>query len=337
MSVSHFNIQSSSYTARRLLYLTMSLLIIFLICQSKTHAASTGDCWVSVQPLNFGSVSSKGASSSTTASVTCNQYNQVQPVRITFCIFAPEGSPSVSNNRRRISSNTGDGNLSSYLSYDLFYDPAMTQRIDTTANASTLQCVNKTMGIGQNQATYSVPIYGKIYSGQNVKASYYTSFSLPLTVVTAYSETSMPTVENVIASGRSQTNNLLVTANYENGCNLYSTPDLNFGQTSDLSSPITNSTSISLSCPTNTTWKVGLDNGLNYDGSTRRMKNGTNYIQYALFKSADLSQTWDNTTYSQGTGTSGTQQINIYGRVPAQNNILPAGDYVDTVTVTLTY
>lgn len=337
MQISRDSGYSSKKYMLKLLYLISLSCALIFIFQSQSHAASTGSCWLSVDTLNFGSVSSKGGVSSTNVTVKCNQYGQSKPVRVTFCLFVPEGSPTLASNRRRISSNTGDGDLSAYLSYDLYYDSAMTQRIDTKANASSLVCQNKVFGVGQNDATYTVPIYGKIYPGQNVKASYYTSFNMPMTLIMAYSEEAYPSKETVIATGKSETNNLLVTANYENSCNLYSTPDLNFGQTSDLSNAVSGVTTISLSCPTNTSWKVGLDNGLNYDGTSRRMKNAGNYIKYSLYKSADLSQTWDNTTYSQGTGTSGTQQINIYGRVPAQGSFFPAGDYVDTVTVTLTY
>ena len=311
--------------------------VLALGMSQQGQAAPTGSCWISVNKLGFGNVNSKGASSSTAATINCNQYNQTKPVNATLCIYVPEGNPTLAGGRRRISSNTGNGDLSSYLSYDLFYDPALSQRIDTQINSSTLMCVNKVIATTEHQVVYSIPIYGKVYAGQNVKASNYTSFSMPITILYAFSEDKMPTIADVIAGKQSGSNNLIVDASFENSCVLNSTPDLNFGQVTDLKQAVSGSTAISLSCPSNTTWKVSLDNGLNYSGSSRRMKNGNQYIPYALYRGADLSQPWDSTGYSQGTGNNGIQQIQIYGKVPAQSSMIPAGDYVDIVTVTLTY
>lgn len=295
-----------------------------------------GSCWVTVNSLNFGMVNSKGSSSSTNATVNCNHYGHKSAIHVAMCLYIPAGNPILANNRRRISSNTGDGDLSAYLSYDLFYDPALTQRIDTQPIPSTLKCEYKVIPASDNSLAYNMPLYGKIYASQNVKASYYRSFDMPATVLYAFSLDKKPTVTDVIAANRSATNNLFVSANYENSCVLNSSPDLDFGQVSDLSNSILGRTQINLSCPTNTSWKVSLDNGLNYSG-TRRMRNGNNYIPYDLYRTADLSQIWDSAGTSQGTGISGIQQIQIYGKVPAQKSMIPAGEYTDTVTVTLTY
>lgn len=298
------------------------------------QAASSGSCWVSVNKLGFGAVNSKGATSSTSATVNCNHYGHTKPVNVALCFYIPEGNPTLANNRRRIISNTWEF---AYLSYDLFYDSALSQRVDTQVNPSSLRCTNKVIAVGEDSAVYSIPIYGKIYEGQNVKADGYNSYSIPFILRYAFSEEKTSTVTEVITANQTNTNNLVVDANYENSCSLYTTPDLNFGQVSDLKQAITGSTAILLSCPTNTNWKVSLDNGLNYNGSSRQMKNGSYYIPYVLYRSADQSQLWDSNAYSQGVGNNGTQQIQIYGRVPSQSNQKPAGDYIDTITVTLTY
>ena len=80
-----------------------------------------------------------------------------------------------------------------------------------------------------------------------------------------------------------------------------------------------------------------MDQGLNYDGTTRRMRNGTDYIGYELYQDASYNQTWSNSNPSQGTGTNGTQMIQIYGKVPQSAAVIPPGEYQDTITVTLTY
>lgn len=315
--------------------LYLCILISISLLSSKTHAASSGSCWISQPDLNFGTVSAAGGRSNTSVKVTCNRYNHTKPVNLTMCIYIPEGNPTLANNRRRISSNTG--NSSSYLSYDLFYDAALSQRIDTTANPSSLRCINQTFSPSENQKNTFITLYGSVYSGQSVLATRYTSFNMPLTLLFSASEDKVLTAQDVFAQNEVATNNLLVTANFENSCYLQSVPDLNFGQTNDLLQVKTSSNIISLSCPANTTWKVSLDNGLNYNGSSRRMRKGTDYISYALYQNPDHTQIWDTNSYSQGVGNNGTQQIKIYGKVPVHSKTVPAGDYIDTVTVTLTY
>lgn len=318
------------------LYLCVVISASFLSTESLAEN-NKASCWISQPDLNFGTVSTAGGRSNTSVKVTCNHYGHTKTVNLTMCLYIPEGDPSLANNRRRISSNTGSGNASSYLSYDLFYDPALTQRIDTTANPSSLRCVNQTLSPSENQKDTFIMLYGSIYPGQNVLATRYTSFNMPLKLLSNSSEDKVLSAQDVIAQNKTATNNLLVTANYENSCYLQSVPDLNFGQTDNLLQEKTSSTTIYLSCPTNTTWKVSLDNGLNYDGTNKRMRKGTDYIAYALYRDASLSQIWDAKSIAQDVGNNGTQQIKIYGKIPIQNKTVPAGDYLDTVTVTLTY
>ncbi|MBO6152257.1 MAG: spore coat protein U domain-containing protein, partial [Acinetobacter sp.] len=147
-----------------------------------------------------------------------------------------------------------------------------------------------------------------------------------------------PSAEDVLASqSKPGSNSLNVTSNYENSCNLISASDLNFGQMNDLSRAVTSSTTVALSCPLNTSWKVNLDQGMNYDGATRRMRKGADYIAYELYRDAQYSQLWNNSGASQGTGNNGTQTINIYGKAGPSSTAVPAGEYQDTITVTLTY
>lgn len=62
--------------------------------------------------------------------------------------------------------------------------------------------------------------------------------------------------------------------------------DLNFGHIDNLAKGVTRSTTVNPSCSLNTTWNVGSDQGLNYDGTSRRMRNGTDYIDYKLYQNA---------------------------------------------------
>ena len=136
------------------------------------------------------------------------------------------------------------------------------------------------------------------------------------------------------------------TATVSNSCTVaLSRPqDLDFGSHASLPVPVLSTTAISLACPNNLSWKIGLNNGVNASDTQRRMKNAAgNYIPYELYRDSARSLRWGNDV-TGGTDTvsgSGSAQTNptvltVYGRVPAQGSVA-AGAYVDTITVTLSY
>ena len=319
-----------------LAYWIFALMLLFALMSVSSSAQASGSCWLSGPALNFGSVSGKGKTSYTNWQVTCNQYGHTKTVNVALCPYATAGGLGLSNNRRQM---VAYGATHSYLKYDLFYDPALTQRIDTQANLSTLKCSYKTFNVNENKKIFDLPIYGHVYAGQNVRAANYdNNNNTQVTLLYAFSQDKQPSTEDVLASQSSnQSNSLNVTSNYENSCNLISASDLNFGQINDLSQVVTSSTTVALSCPLNTSWKVNLDQGMNYDGATRRMRKGADYIAYELYRDAQYSQLWNNSGASQGTGNNCTQTINIYGKAGPSLTAVPAGEYQDTITVTLTY
>ena len=319
-----------------LAYWIFALMLPFALMSVSVSAQASGSCWLSGPALNFGSVSGKGKKSYTNWKVTCNQDGHTKTVNVALCPYATAGGLGLSNNRRQM---VAYGATHSYLKYDLFYDPALTQRIDTQANLSTLKCSYKTFNVNENKKVFDLPIYGHVYAGQNVRAANYdNNNNTQVTLLYAFSQDKQPSIEDVLASKSSnQSNSLNVMSNYENSCNLISASDLNFGQINDLSQAVTSSTTVALSCPLNTSWKVNLDQGMNYDGATRRMRKGADYIAYELYRDAQYSQLWNNSGASQGTGNNGTQTINIYGKAGPSLTAVPAGEYQDTITVTLTY
>ncbi|MFT4020359.1 MAG: spore coat protein U domain-containing protein [Acinetobacter sp.] len=297
----------------------------------------TGSCWMGTSPsLNFGgTVNSKGAVSSSTVPIHCNQYNHTTTVYVTTCIYAGEGDPAIANNRRRL---VNYGSSPSYLSYDLFYDAALSSKIYTTLQAATLQCTNKTFSVSENNKTVVIPLYGKIYSNQNVSAGVYRSNSIPIYVMWAFSSTNAPTAAEVVSTNTLQSNNFVVQASYENSCILASAQDLDFGSVIDLSRNITTSTQISLTCPVNTSYSIRIDGGVNSQNGIRRMSNGTDYINYELYQNAAMTDVWGiNTDISQGGGNGSVQSYPIYGKIPVQSSKVSSGAYSDTVTVYLTY
>ena len=123
-----------------------------------------------------------------------------------------------------------------------------------------------------------------------------------------------------------------------------------FGSQSVLAANVDTTSTISVQCTNTTPYSIGLDNGLNYSGGTRRMKDtgaGTTFVNFGLYTDAGRSNAWTTTTSSAsctggantcvlGTGNGATQSITVYGRIPAQTTPAPA-TFNDTVTATVTY
>jgi spore coat protein U-like protein len=99
-------------------------------------------------------------------------------------------------------------------------------------------------------------------------------------------------------------------------------------------------TTITVTCTNTTPYEVGLNDGVNTP--TRRMKDaGSNYLTYDLYTDSGRSTRWGEIgdvggTSVHGTGDGTPQTLDVYGRIPANQNP-PAGNYTDTVTVTLSY
>ncbi|MDW8340999.1 MAG: spore coat U domain-containing protein, partial [Geminicoccaceae bacterium] len=83
---------------------------------------------------------------------------------------------------------------------------------------------------------------------------------------------------------------------------------------------------------------IELDNGLNAQGTQRRMRSGNNYLSYELYKTNARTARWgtgsEGLTYSILVGGNGS--VPVYGRI-LPNQLVPAGTYTDTVTITFRF
>lgn len=139
------------------------------------------------------------------------------------------------------------------------------------------------------------------------------------------------------------TDTFQVTATVLGSCSVSAT-DLAFGNYTPTSGTALDQTStVSVTCTTGTTYDVGLNEGLNpgVGGVTaRRMVYDTNkFLAYALYSDIGRITNWGNTPPTDtvaGTGNGAAQDITVYGRV-AINQYVTAGAYADTITVTVTY
>ncbi|WP_181952578.1 Csu type fimbrial protein [Vulcaniibacterium gelatinicum] len=153
-----------------------------------------------------------------------------------------------------------------------------------------------------------------------------------------------------LAGPSPQTGSFNVTANVANSCRITATPDLAFGAydpaDANFSTALDAASSISVRCTKGTNAAVALGQGGNpASGSTcaaplRQMAAGAERLRYDLYQDSGRTQVWgcdasndrDFTSTSSVTATT----LNTYGRIPAGQDVA-AGNYTDTVTVTVTF
>ena len=151
------------------------------------------------------------------------------------------------------------------------------------------------------------------------------------------------------ARAATATGSLTVQITVTASCTI-SAATLNFGTlggTAVIASATNASANVSVTCTSGSPYSIGMDNGANASGSQRRMKSGTNFLNYNLYVDSGLTNAWttasSSTTCSTanscylGTGSGSTQTVPVYGRMPAVGSAPPPGTYSDTVTMTITY
>ena len=132
-----------------------------------------------------------------------------------------------------------------------------------------------------------------------------------------------------------------VTADVTASCTI-AAADLDFAAYNPGGSAVPGQSSITVHCTNGTTWNVGLNAGV-FSGattSTRKMTGpGSFALAYGLFTDSAHTTSWGNivgTDTESGTGTGIDQVLNVYGLVPASQNV-GAGHYEDTITATVTF
>ena len=95
--------------------------------------------------------------------------------------------------------------------------------------------------------------------------------------------------------------------------------------------------SVSVNCDSAVSFEISLDQGSSGTFASRAMTSGEAAMTYNLYTGASRTTVWgDGSGGSTTVGGGGTGDITVYGRVDGGQN-LPAGTYVDTVVVTVTY
>lgn len=132
---------------------------------------------------------------------------------------------------------------------------------------------------------------------------------------------------------------LAVSAEVTGACNVTTSP-VDFG-TVDVTSASNDDANggISVTCTFGTPWTASADAG-GGDGATvtaRKMTSGSDTLNYALYTDVTRLVNFGGANTLGGTGTGVAQLRTVYGRVASGQTGVPAGNYADSVTISLDY
>lgn len=146
------------------------------------------------------------------------------------------------------------------------------------------------------------------------------------------------------ADAGTATGTLQVKARISAACVLKTaSPTLDFGTLTGTASQTFAQTNIVVQCSKGQAYQIGLGLGLHPSGTNfRNMQSGSNMLGYQLYQDTNHLIAWGDKVYSgafkpySATGDGSDQKYPVYGSVLGQATP-PAGDYADTVAVTVTY
>lgn len=316
-----------------------------------TRADATTTCTATMTDINFGNVDPTGAlvNATATLSYSCTHTGGLLGglygayVRMCFSIDAGAATGSTYNPRRMTNASSDP------MTFQLYRDAGRSQIWGSVDDATYLprqqdlqfqilsngQVQNGTATLyGQvpaGQAGLGVGHYTDAFSGTHTKFSYNVNEVL----------LSLGTYPATCGTANNGSFPFTAMADVQPLCRLTTATDLDFGSVPGLLTSNRDQVStISTTCTYRTAWQIGLDNGQHASGSTRRMTGVGSYaVNYELYRDSPRSLRWGNTLNTDtlsGTGTSTTQNLPVYGRVPPQSAVA-AGNYSDIITVTVTY
>jgi spore coat protein U-like protein len=150
-----------------------------------------------------------------------------------------------------------------------------------------------------------------------------------------------------VANAATTTTNFSVTAMVLKTCSATAST-LAFGNYTPGAGAVTGTTTVNVKCTNGTSFAVALNGGSTTGGtiSQRLMANGTNTLQYNLYKDAAFTTlfgdgTTGSTSSGTGSGVATAVTVTVYGQLPdnaANQNAAPlATNYSDNIIATVTY
>jgi spore coat protein U-like protein len=151
------------------------------------------------------------------------------------------------------------------------------------------------------------------------------------------------TAGSVPAIAGTTSSNIAVTATVNAQCTV-TTGAVAFGTYNPLTATDNDATgSLNVTCTNGTAWTAaaGIGTGTGATLASRKMKSGSNLLDYVLYTDSGRTTVWGDGTSSTATvgatGTGSAQSTTIYGRLPGGQSSAPVGSYADTVAVTIAF
>ncbi|MGI0490959.1 spore coat U domain-containing protein [Alkalinema pantanalense CENA528] len=150
------------------------------------------------------------------------------------------------------------------------------------------------------------------------------------------------------ASAGTATANLGTSASVTANCTI-STAPIAFGAydpiVANATAPLDSTGTVTVTCTNGAPTTVTLGQGANAAAGSsdaaplRQMTNGTSQMAYSLYSDNGYSTVWGNTagTGTSQNGTGSAQNLTVYGRVAAGQNLMTTGNYADTVVATVSF
>lgn len=315
------------------------LLGIAVLCAASTVAAQPfSGCWnQGTAAIAFGAVSID-AGTDAIGSVTLGCQPGNSPGFLRYCLYLPAGAPLGGIAPRRMTNYAAAA-----LLYDLHSDAARASIIGPPPSGGGYPVYSQVVPVAGNfaQVLAVIPVYGRVFGGQNVPAGNYESQLSNATIAWAFNPGSAPPDCTQAPVKGTISFHFGVSASVPNNCRIGLATDLDFGTIVTQTAALVSTSAVTVRCPSGTPWSLGLGNGAHSAAGVRRMRSAAGqFVAYELYKDGALSQRWGaaapQTVTGVGQGIANPQVNTVHGRVPMQAPLAP-GIYQDSVVVTLTY
>lgn len=313
----------------RTLFVIFALTCGWLVVGGGSDAEAAATCTISATGVDFSAIDTLSDSETTANGTLTVKCDDVTGSYVSVCVELSAGSGNSTESTRLMTSTSGDDTLE----YNL-YQQAYSEIWGTAANS---HAYSAELTASSDAVSTPLTVYGEVTSGQtSVPVGSYTS---SITVTLYYVDGS--SIDCSSHSDASEaTTTMAVEGTVEANCNI-SAGTLNFGtQTSTaLQSGVSATSTLDVTCTPGSKYYIAMGEGNDYFDDTRHMVSGSNTVAYELYQNPGHTTAWGSTNGTDTVdGTASTTSINpiVYGYIPSQDDI-PAGDYEDTVVVTITY
>jgi len=306
--------------------------VVLIILLSGWSGSLWAACTASSSSTNFGSVSSFTLASTSQVVESGTGFTCSGSALSLLSTNTVTATISNSANASGTSPQAYNSSTGSYIPYIICGDSACS----TTYSIGSSKTWSSTSLLGLlglfNSSDGSLPLYLKSTTGVNVPAGTYTD---TITLNWSYSICFVGVLGICAYTTGKTTSTIQIQFEVTNDCSIDRAPDLNFGSASLPASFSSVSSALTIRCTMNAAYSVNLVSSNATSGDWRQMSNGSSLLQYQLYQPDGTAWTSSNDLSETGTGLA--QNINYSAKVNPDQTNQPAGNYSDTVTVTVTY